>query len=98
MLQVMICWKVKPDEVRREVRALEAVYEEMRSVRPEGLRYATYQLEDTAVFMALVEMEDGLGVMEQLTVFQRYRAALDERCEEVPVVTMLNEVGAYNGR
>jgi len=94
-MQVMIRCKVKPDQVERDLELLHAVYEEMQSVRPDGLRYATFQLDDKVTFVAFAEMEDGPGVLQQLEAFQRYRATLDERCDEPPVMTMLHEVGSY---
>jgi quinol monooxygenase YgiN len=94
-MQVMIRCKVKPDEVARNLESLHAVYGELESVRPDGLRYATFQLEDEVTFVAFVEMEDGPGVLQHLEAFQRYRATLDERCDEPPVTTMLHEVGSY---
>ncbi|SDM18494.1 hypothetical protein SAMN05421874_14323 [Nonomuraea maritima] len=94
-MQVMIRCKVKPDEVARNLELLETVYEELESVQPDGLRYATFQLEDKVTFVAFVEMEDGPGVLRPLEAFQRYRATLDERCDEPSVMTMLHEVGSY---
>jgi quinol monooxygenase YgiN len=91
----MIRCKVKPDEVERNLELLHAVYEEMRSVRPGGLRYATFQLEDKVTFVAFAQRDDGPGVLRQLEAFQHYRATLDERCDEPPVMTMLHEVGSY---
>lgn len=98
VMQVMIRCKVKPDQVERDLELLQAVYEEMRSVRPDGLRYVTFQLEDRVTFVAFAEMDDGPAVLGQLEAFQRYRATLDERCDEPPVMTMLNEVGSYGFR
>lgn len=67
----------------------------MRTVRPDGLRYATFQLDDGVTFVAFVEMDNGPGVLGRPAAFQRYRASLDERCEEPPAMTMLHEVGSY---
>jgi quinol monooxygenase YgiN len=98
VVQVMIRCQVKPDQVERNVELLQAVYEEMRSVRPGGLRYVTFQLDDKVTFVSFAEMDDGPGVLGQLEAFQRYRTTLDERCDEPPVMTMLHEVGSYGFR
>jgi quinol monooxygenase YgiN len=95
VMQVMIRCKVKPDEVARNLESLHAVYEELESVRPDGLRYATFQLEDEVTFVAFVEMENSPAVLRRLEAFQRYRATLDERCDEPPVMAVLHEVGSY---
>jgi hypothetical protein len=96
-MQVMFRCKVKPDELARNLELLDAVYEELASVRPDGLRYATYQLEDKVTFIAIADLEDGPGVLQGLDAFQRYRANLEQRCDEPPVMTVLHEVGSYRG-
>ncbi|GAB3013530.1 hypothetical protein GCM10023080_095980 [Streptomyces pseudoechinosporeus] len=94
-MDVMIRWKVKPTEVERELESLAAVYEELRSVRPDGLGYTTFQLDDKVTFVAVTHMKEGLGVLQDLKAFQHYRATLDERCDEPSVVTVLHEVASY---
>ncbi|TDE47934.1 hypothetical protein E1295_22090 [Nonomuraea mesophila] len=94
-MHVLIRWRIKPDQVEHELELLRAVYEDMHEVRPEGLRYATYQLDDGVTFVDVAEMAEGPGVLQQVEAFQRYRASLDERCDEPPAVTVLQEVGAY---
>ncbi|MDX6328853.1 MAG: hypothetical protein QOI83_1236 [Streptomycetaceae bacterium] len=97
-MQVMIRYKVKSDEVEQNLDLLHAFYDELESVRPDGLREETFQLEDKVTFVTIVEMEDGPGVLRQLEAFQRYRATLDERCDEPPAMTMLHAVGSYRRR
>ena len=93
-MQVMIRCKVRPDGVEASLESFQEVYEEMRSVQPKGLRYATFQLEDKVTFVSFAEME-GPGVLQQLEAFQRLRATPREEFDEPPVLTMLHEVGSY---
>lgn len=92
-MQVMIRCKVRPD-VEADLELLQEVFEEMRTVQPKGLRYATFQLEDKVTFVSFVEME-GPEVLQQLEAFQRLRATPRELFAEPPVLTMLHEVGSY---
>jgi hypothetical protein len=39
-VQVMIRYKVKRDQLERELDLLRGVYEELEATRPDGLRYA----------------------------------------------------------
>jgi hypothetical protein len=91
----MIRYKLKPDEAERGLESIRAVYEELEAVQPDGLREATFQLEDKVTFVSFVELADDPGVLQQLKAFQRYRTTLDERCEEPPVTAVLHEIGAY---
>ena len=97
-MQVMIRCKVRADGVEAGLELLREVYEEMRSVRPKGLRYATFQLEDKVTFVSFAEMDEGPEVLQQLKAFQRLRAHPDQRFDEPPVLTMLHEVGSYGFR
>lgn len=94
-MQVMIRCKVRPDGVEASLELFQEMYEEMRSVQPKGLRYATFRLEDKVTFVSFAEMDQGPEVLQQLEAFQRLRATPDERFDEPPVLTMLHEVGSY---
>src|ERR1700761_9684276 len=73
VMHVMIRCKVRPDGVEAGLESFREVYEEMRSVQPKGLRYATFQLEDKVTFVSFAEME-GPEVLGPLEAFQRLRA------------------------
>lgn len=91
---MMIRYKVKPDQVDRHLELLRAVYEELESARPDGLRWATFQLADGISFIDLAA-GGGQGRLSRLEAFQRFRATLDERCDEPPVMTELRAVGSF---
>jgi hypothetical protein len=93
-VQVMIRYKVKRDQLERELDLLRGVYEELEARRPDGLRYASFQLEDEVSFVEFAET-DGPGRFSQLDAFRAYRSELDERCEEPPVVAELDQVGSF---
>jgi hypothetical protein len=93
----MIRYKVKREETARELELLRAIYAELEATKPDGIRYATFQLEDGVSFVEFAET-DGPGRFSELEAFRAYRATLDERCEEAPVVTELRQVGSFPGR
>ncbi len=96
-MQVMIRYKLKPGEVERNLELLRAVYADLATANPEGLRYGTFQLDDGVSFVAFTEFDDepGAAPHHRLASFQRYRACLDERCEEPPVAHVLRDVGSF---
>jgi hypothetical protein len=94
-VRVMIRYKVKPDQVERNLELLRAFFEELESTQPDGLRDAVFQLENKVSFVHFVETDNGPGPLPQLKAFQRYRTTLGERCDEPPVMTVLHEVGSY---
>lgn len=96
-MQAMIRCKVRPDNAEASLESFREIFEELRSVQPKGLRYATFQLEDEVTFVSFAEME-GPEVLQQLDAFQRLRSTPRELFDEPPVLTMLREVGSYGYR
>lgn len=92
---VMIRWKVRADALERHQEMLQTVYAELESVRPDVLRYDTYQREDEVTFVSFVKLANGPGVLGTLDAFERYRTELDAMCEEPPSLTPLDCVGEY---
>lgn len=92
---VMIRYRVMHDQVDEHLELLRAAYEELDAIEPDGLRWVTFQLDDGVSFVDFVGGESPPRLLSRLSAFQRYRAALDERCDEPPVLTVLHEVGSF---
>jgi len=98
-MQVMIRYRLEPDQVEENLRLLRSYFHELATTQPDGLRDAAFQLDDRVSFVHFVETDEkGPGPLTHLEEFQRYRATLDERCVEPPVLTVLHEVGAFGLR
>ena len=97
MRQVMVRYKVKPDQVAENEALVRAVYDELERVAPAGIRYGTFRLDDGVTFMhlAIVDTEDGQTPLSKLHAFQRFQEDIRERCDEPPAVTELEAIGSY---
>ena len=97
MKQVMVRYKVKPERVEENEALVRAVYDELRATAPAGLRYATFRLDDGVSFVHLaVTEEDGDdSALPRLPAFQAFREHLEDRTEEGPVATELDQIGAF---
>lgn len=93
MQRAMIRWRVKPAELETELQLLAELYDQMRDLRPSGLVYDTYRLDDGLSFVAFAEMPNGMGVLGEIPAFHRYRGTLDARCDQAPTVTVLHDAG-----
>jgi hypothetical protein len=94
MPQVMVRYRVKPDRVEENEELVRAVYAELASAQPEGLRYATFKLPDGVTFVHLAEHDED-NPLPKLESFQRFQAGLGERCDEPPAPARLDEIGSY---
>lgn len=97
MKRVMVRYRVKADRAADNKAYVEAVFAELAASRPEGLRYATFMLEDGVSFLHLASIEtaDGSNPLQTIAAFARFTAQIAERCEEPPSTVTLHEVGAY---
>jgi hypothetical protein len=90
----MVRYTVKPDRVAENEQLVRAVYAELASVQPAGLRYATFKLPDGVSFVHLAVHEQD-NPLQRIEAFARFQEGIRDRCDEQPVVTQLEEVGSY---
>jgi hypothetical protein len=94
MKRLMVRYKVKPEQVATNEQLVRAVYEELARKQPDGLRYATFKLGDGVSFIHLAA-HGAENPLLQIEAFQRFQAGIRDRCDELPVVAELEEIGSY---
>jgi hypothetical protein len=97
MKHVIVRYKVKPERAAENEDLVRAVYAELHEQKPDGLHYATFQLEDGVSFVhvAANDAAEGRNPLSELEAFKRFQKNIDDRCEEGPVVSSVREIGSY---
>ena len=96
MRRVMVRYEVKPDRAAENEELVRAVYEELHRTQPDGLRYATFKLDDDVTFVHIaVETGEGDRSLADLEAFQAFTKDIGDRCDVAPVATGLREVGSF---
>lgn len=97
MRQLIVRYRLRPDQVETNERLVRAVYDELRTARATGIRYATFRADDGVTFLHLASIEDEAGrrALPDLPAFQAFIADLAARCVEQPVTTELTAIGSY---
>jgi hypothetical protein len=95
MRRVMVRYTVKPDRAAENEELVRSVFNELERTRPDGLRYATFQLPDGAGFLHVAETDDDRDPLSSVQAFQAFRRGIADRCLEAPVATELRLVGSY---
>lgn len=91
---ILIRYRVEPDQLDRHLELLHAVYDQLHATQPDGLHYATFQLDDEHSFVDIAASPTLPGPLPELETFRRYRADLDQRCDE-RIASELHPVVAY---
>jgi len=95
MNQVMVRYRVKPDQAARNEELVRAVYDELHRTQPAGLRYATFRMQDGLTFVHLAETDDERNPLSELAAFAKFQEGIRSRCDEPPVATELHEIGSF---
>jgi hypothetical protein len=94
MKTIMVRYKTSEAQAATNEALVHAVFDELRSRAPEGLRYATYRLSDGVTFVHIATHDDP-NPLPALASFKAFQKDLKERCVELPVVTELLAVDSY---
>jgi hypothetical protein len=91
----MVRYRVKPERVDENEALVRGVYEELARTKPDGLRYATFQLDDGATFLHVAYHEGDGSPLTGLPAFARFQEGITDRCDEQPLVSELRRIGSY---
>jgi hypothetical protein len=96
MRRTLIRYKTKPEASDRNAELVSAVFAELKTAKPDGVRYLTLRLDDDT-FIHLIEAtaDDGSSPIPKLTAFQTFQSGIRERCAEPPLVREATVVGNY---
>ena len=80
MEAVRVRYTVQPEYVDHNKENIRKVMEEVRSLNPEGLKYATFQLDDKATFIhiAMFEEHESRKILGTLKSFQTFQKELKD--------------------
>lgn len=96
MKRVLVRYKVKAEKAEENQKYIESVFEELHANRPEGLRYASFKLDDGVSFVHIASIEtEGGNPLSDTAAFKAFQAEIKERCEEPPAAVELHEIGSY---
>ena len=94
MKHILVRYRTKPDQADTNQRLIEAVFQELRTKAPDGVRYLALRLGD-GTFVHFAAAEDGSSGLTSLDTFQKFQADLKERCIEPPQPGEATIVGDY---
>lgn len=97
MTVTVVRYKAWPDRADENQALIEEVFAELEDTRPEGLRYASFRLEDGVTFVHIAEVTtgDGKNPLTEVAAFKAFAAEVGDRCEEKPLAMGATPVGRF---
>lgn len=80
MSTIVVRYRPTPDRADENRRLVEAVFAELASTDPGGLRYATFHLAD-GTFVHIADVEGEVNPLGQNEAFARFQDGIADRCE-----------------
>ena len=91
---VVVRYRTRPDAADDNERLIKAVFEELAAVRPGGIRYSTFRVDETT-FVHTAVFDSDANPLEDLSAFRAFTSGLPGRCAEPPAPTAGRLVGTY---
>jgi hypothetical protein len=90
----LIRYKAKPERADENQRLIEAVFQELRAKKPDGVRYMVLRMADDS-FAHFVELEAAVNPLQALESFRRFSSTAGERAQEGPFANDATVIGDY---
>lgn len=96
MSRVIVKYRVKQENAQENIDYINRIFEALKGTSPEGLRYASFVLEDGVSFVhiASIETADGENPLASLPEFQAFVKDIAARCDEPPQPSVVEMVGS----
>jgi hypothetical protein len=97
MKNTVVRYKLWPGRVAENEELVKAVYLQLHELKPAGVHYATFKLQDGVTFqhVASFDTEDAHIVFRGLSAFKTFQADVKDRCEVQPVAVGAELVGSF---
>jgi hypothetical protein len=94
MKRTLIRYRTKPELADTNAALIAAVFAELKTAKPGGVRYLSLRLDDDS-FVHFVETEADSDAIPKLAAFQAFQSGIRERCVEPPLARGVTIVGNY---
>jgi hypothetical protein len=81
----IVRYATTPEAADENARLVRDVYAELAQTRPDGLRYATFRLDDGVTFVHLAVLDAEENPLSSTAAFARFQADIGERRRQLPV-------------
>src|SRR5690349_7097044 len=97
MEKVIVRYELKAGKAEENEELIRGVYAQLHREGMVGLSYSTYKLEDGLSFIHIANyVGEGKAPLTGIEAFKAFSANIKDRCEELPAVSHVTEIGSYD--
>jgi hypothetical protein len=91
----VIRYTTKPEHAAQNERLIRDVFAELAADQPEGLRYASFRLEDGVSFLHVAVLDADTNPLSASPAFAKFQSGIKDRCAEGPNPSDAAIIGSY---
>lgn len=91
----VIRYEMKPDTAEENRELIKNVFAELADKKPDGLRYASFQLADGVTFVHVGTTPDDGNPLTETAAFQEFQKGFGERAATKPDANGAEIIGSY---
>jgi hypothetical protein len=91
----VVRYTTKPERTDENERLIIAVFAELATQDPDGLRYAAFRLEDGVSFLHVAMLDGEKNPLSTSPSFAEFQAGIKDRCAEGPTPSDATVIGNY---
>lgn len=95
---IVVQYRTRPDTAEPNQQLVQRVFEELRRLRPRGLRYMVFRLEDGVGFVHVAIFDGDDDPLAESAAFRRFQEGTAERLVGPPNIKSMTIVGSYRGQ
>jgi hypothetical protein len=95
---IVVQYRTRPDTAEPNQQLIQRVFEELRRLRPRGLRYMVLRLEDGVGFVHVAIFDGDDDPLAESAAFRRFQEGTAERLVGPPNIKSMTIVGSYRGQ
>lgn len=91
----IVRYSTAPEHADTNERLVRDVFAELATTRPEGLRYATFRLDDRVSFVHIAVLDGEGNPLNSSAAFAAFQAGIANRCTDAPAAADAELVSSY---
>jgi hypothetical protein len=91
----VIRYRTKTESADENERLIRAVFAELATQNPDGLRYASFRLDDGVSFLHVAVLDGEENPLSTSAAFGEFQSGINDRCDEGPIPSDATVIGNY---
>ena len=91
----VVRYQTKPESADENEQLIRDVFAELAESQPDGLRYASFRLDDGVSFVHVAVVDGEHNPLTESAAFGKFQAGIADRCVEGPIAADATTVGSY---